>query len=33
MTLTEDQVAAMMLIVIVTGGFAAYAWFADRRKS
>lgn len=30
--ITEDQLAAIMLIVIVTGGFAAFSWFADRRK-
>lgn len=32
MTVSEDQLAAMMLIVIVTAGFAAFAYFADRRK-
>jgi len=31
--MTEDQVAYTMLIVFVTAGFAAFSYFADRRKS
>lgn len=30
--MTEDQVVAVMLLVFVVGGFAAYAHFADKRE-
>lgn len=30
--ITEDQLAAMLLIVVVTAGFAAFSYFADRRS-
>lgn len=29
--MTEDQVAAVMLLVFVVGGFAAFSWIADKR--